>query len=209
MDIGFIFETNSFGKCEVISYGGCFDVSVRFLNTGYQCITTSDQIRKGKVRDRTVATICGVGYLGEKVEHIPEVYFKWSNMIKRCYDQKVQEKHPTYIGCTVCSEWLCYENFFKWITSRDYKGLELDKDRKIKGNRVYSPDTCELITLKENMQEAFCKTYLIKHKDGSLLTITNLTSFCRDRGLCRSKMYMVMTGKRKSHNGWVSVNLIS
>jgi hypothetical protein len=209
MIAGLIFETNSFGKCEVISYGGCFDVSVRFINTGYQCTTTSDQLRKGTVRDRSVPTICGVGYLGDKVDYIPEIYTRWVNMIKRCYDPEVQKLHPTYIGCTVCDEWLCYSNYFKWVSSQNYKGLEIDKDRKVKGNKVYSPDNCEIITLKENMQEAFCKNYLLIHKNGESITIRNMSSFCLDKGLCRSKMHMVMTGKRKSHKGWVSVSLLN
>lgn len=42
-------------------------------------------------------------------------YRKWKNMLKRCYSKKELEKHPTYLECLVCSEWLTFSNFKRWM----------------------------------------------------------------------------------------------
>ena len=33
-------------------------------------------------------------------------YAAWKNMLERCYSKKFLESRPTYIGTSVCSEWL-------------------------------------------------------------------------------------------------------
>jgi len=70
-------------------------------------------------------------------------------MLERCYDPKYQLKKPTYVGCTVCEEWLNYQVFAEWYEN-NYKEIpnikfQLDKDLMIKGNKVYSPKNCKLI----------------------------------------------------------------
>lgn len=76
-------------------------------------------------------------------------YNTWKNMLERCYDDKLLKKYPTYTDCTVCEEWLYFSNFKKWFDEHyrwdlDEKGLRpcLDKDLLVKGNKIYSPDTC-------------------------------------------------------------------
>ena len=75
-------------------------------------------------------------------------YRKWVSMLERCYDSKLHLKRPTYIGCSVCSEWLIFTNFKRWMINQDWIGKDLDKDIKVKGNKIYSPDTC-LFVLRE------------------------------------------------------------
>lgn len=72
-------------------------------------------------------------------------YQKWQNMIERCYSVKLQERHPTYRGCTVCKEWLLFSNFKAWMITQRWWGMQLDKDIKINGNKIYSPKTCLFI----------------------------------------------------------------
>lgn len=72
-------------------------------------------------------------------------YQDWCSMIRRCFDLKFQEKHPTYKGCTVCEEWKYLSNFIKWVDSqpnKDWQNCQLDKDLLFTGNKHYSPDTC-------------------------------------------------------------------
>lgn len=72
-------------------------------------------------------------------------YYTWHGMLQRCYDKKFQQKHKTYIGCSVCEEWKYFSNFQKWFLdpSNGYmEGYCLDKDILIKGNKEYSPETC-------------------------------------------------------------------
>ena len=73
---------------------------------------------------------------------IPKVAYKhWFSMMSRCYG-KVKEKEPSYIGCVVCDEWLVYSNFKEWFDKNYIDGYHLDKDILVKGNKIYSPETC-------------------------------------------------------------------
>ena len=69
-------------------------------------------------------------------------YKVWSDMLKRCYSQTFLTKNPTYKGCYVCTPWLTFSNFRKWMETQAWKGKELDKDILIAGNKIYSPETC-------------------------------------------------------------------
>lgn len=92
-------------------------------------------------RNRT--GVCGVGvFNGEKRECYTNTYQLWRSMIKRCYDNKSKIKHPEYKGCSVCNEWLTFSKFKEWYSQNYVEGYQLDKDILVKGNRVYSPDTC-------------------------------------------------------------------
>lgn len=77
-------------------------------------------------------------------------YQAWSRMIRRCYGESFQKRCPSYIGCSVCEEWLHFSNFRKWMEAQDWQGNHLDKDLIIEGNRVYSPDSCAFISPKLN-----------------------------------------------------------
>lgn len=82
----------------------------------------------------------------------------WHNMLSRCYSTKLHNKHPTYIGCSVCEEWKILSNFTKWYKLNYVEGFDLDKDILFVGNKIYSPDTCRyvpcylntLLTSKDN-----------------------------------------------------------
>ena len=73
-------------------------------------------------------------------------YSVWHDMLKRCYSDKFQNESPTYIGCSVCDEWLLFSNFKKWMEKKDFECKQLDKDLKIEGNKVYSPNTCMFVS---------------------------------------------------------------
>lgn len=69
-------------------------------------------------------------------------YKTWTSMIRRCYSEKYHKYKPTYIGCHVCDEWKYYSNFEKWFNENFKEGFVLDKDILVKGNKIYSPQTC-------------------------------------------------------------------
>jgi len=79
------------------------------------------------------------------VIHRCKFYTSWSRMIKRCYDPKYHAVQPTYKDCSVCDEWLSFSNFKKWMEAQDWLGMDLDKDIKNKGNKLYSSDNCLFI----------------------------------------------------------------
>lgn len=71
-----------------------------------------------------------------------KAYIAWMNMLKRCYDESVRHKFPTYKNCTVCKEWLSFSVFREWFYENYIEGYSLDKDILVKGNKLYSPSTC-------------------------------------------------------------------
>ena len=82
------------------------------------------------------------------------LYKVWMDMICRCH----VPSHPNYNwyglkGVTVCEEWRnSAQSFIEWALSNGWKrGLDLDKDTLVKGNKVYSPSTCKFISHRENM----------------------------------------------------------
>lgn len=83
-------------------------------------------------------------------------YRTWLQMLTRCYDVKYHQKCPTYMGCEVCDEWKTFSNFMKWFDENYIEGYSLDKDILIKGNKIYSPETCCFVPNEIN-------ALLIKH----------------------------------------------
>ena len=82
-----------------------------------------------------------VGRIKENGKHIP-AYRSWVSMLSRCYSKTALNHRPSYIGCSVCDEWLVFSNFKQWFDNNYVKGYHLDKDLLVKGNKVYSPETC-------------------------------------------------------------------
>lgn len=78
-------------------------------------------------------------------------YFRWKDMLSRCYGRSSLSRFPTYRDVTVCDEWLLFSNFKRWMEAQDWKGKELDKDFVIFGSKVYSPETCVFIDKSLNV----------------------------------------------------------
>jgi len=78
-------------------------------------------------------------------------YEKWQHMLRRCYSEKYQDKHPTYKGCSVCQEWLTFSKFRAWMEKQDWENKHLDKDILCPGNKVYSPETCVFVDQRVNL----------------------------------------------------------
>ena len=79
-------------------------------------------------------------------------YTTWANMLKRCYSEKDLVDNPSYRDKSVCEQWLIYENFYSWCKQVVHKefGWQLDKDLLVKGNKVYSPETCVFLPPRIN-----------------------------------------------------------
>ena len=81
-------------------------------------------------------------------------YKVWEGMITRCYVESSQH-YQRYggRGVYVCDEWLNYQNFAGWYLSQknnSKSNFQIDKDLKIIGNKVYSPETCEIVPSRVN-----------------------------------------------------------
>lgn len=84
---------------------------------------------------------------------LTSAYSAWRPMIQRCYDPKEHIVKPLYIDCIVADEWHDFQNFADWFYSHPHNanGYELDKDLLVKGNKLYSPDTCCLVPHELNV----------------------------------------------------------
>jgi len=143
---------DNFGrKITIIEYTDCFNIKIRFEDGNITNATYSNFV-KGKVRNYFDKTVYGIGYLG-KGDYIACIkrkatkqYNAWHNMLKRCYSENFQKNYPTYKGCTVCEEWHNFQVFAKWFDDNYYElegyVVEIDKDILVKGNKIYSPETC-------------------------------------------------------------------
>ena len=78
-------------------------------------------------------------------------YTVWTDMLKRCYSKKYLESYPSYIGTSVCSEWLSATAFKKWMEQQDWSGKCLDKDIIVPGSKLYSPKTCAFVLTATNL----------------------------------------------------------
>lgn len=82
-------------------------------------------------------------------------YRIWRLMLERCYGNRLSNK--AYIGCCVCEEWHDFANFKEWFNNNYIEGWQLDKDILVKGNKVYSPDTCCFVPQEINTFFTSCR----------------------------------------------------
>ena len=147
---------NNFGsKMIIIEYNSNVDMTVEFQDKHKAKVkTTWQSFKRGKVANPYDKTLCGVGYLGENHKINQDIYKEWTQMIIRCYDPYFLNRHPTYIDCYVCDDWLNFSNFSKWYEENYYKisneKMCLDKDIKYKGNRIYSAENCLIVPERIN-----------------------------------------------------------
>ena len=96
-------------------------------------------------------SICKISQKINGKKAICQYYRKWADMLNRCYNPKFQERDPTYIGVTVCEEWLTFSRFKSWMETQDWEGKHLDKDLLFEGNKVYSLETCVFVSDRVNV----------------------------------------------------------
>ena len=171
--LGKEFDTNNSGKCFIIDYKGERQVTVMFYEPIFVVNCAYSHLVRGEVSNPFYPSVCGVGYLGVgkyRPKKDSQAYLHWKGVLSRVYDATSLVKNPTYKGTTVDTEWLNFQNFAEWcykqkgFDSKDGKGrkYQLDKDILIKGNKVYSPETCCFVPQEINL--LFCKSDAIRGK---------------------------------------------
>lgn len=153
---------NTFGSLmKIINYRNYNDIDVYFPE--YDWISKNKQygsFKKGVISCPYERKIYGIGYTGEGRYNVSinrkytKHYGVWHNMLTRCYDSKYHERQPTYIDCEVSPEWHNFQVFSKWYYDNFYQieeeAMSLDKDILIKGNKIYSPQTCIFVPQRIN-----------------------------------------------------------
>lgn len=203
--------SSSFGSFKVVEVNSWNNVVVKFDSTGYTLKTTTYYAANGLVKDKMFPSIFGVGFIGDGEARssagkvILDDYAVWYGMIRRCYDEKAQENQPTYKDCSVNEKWHNFQNFSRWYSDNhpnDGLKYQLDKDKILKGNLIYSEDTCCFLTPQENSEVSKSKTYSFISPEGNEVEIFNMSKHCRDNNLTNSSMFKVLSGANNHHKGW-------
>lgn len=153
------------------------------------------------MRDLNTPTVQGKGYFGigpykAAIDNVPtQNYILWSNILLRCYSIAYSSKYPSYLGCTVCEEWLNFQNFAQWCEDNYTESFVLDKDILFKGNKVYSPTTCCFVPRKVN-------NLFIRRKLGRGVYPIGVT-----KPIIGFKAELTISGKTKSFGTYPTIQL--
>lgn len=154
---------NNFGsKMEIIKYRNAKDVDIYFEEYDWTFKHNRySHFKEGSVICPYEKRFKGIGFLGEGKYTFrtnnkeTKCYRDWMKMLDRGYGEKWSKKHSTYEKVEVCEEWHCFQNFAKWWEENYYEiegeRVELDKDILIKGNKIYSPNTCMFVPQRINI----------------------------------------------------------
>jgi hypothetical protein len=104
---------------------------------GYRVQVNEEVTKNGGKRIRKTVFLC-------------RYYTVWKHMIERCYSKKYLESNQSYIGTSVCSEWLYATPFKKWMEQQDWRDKCLDKDIVVPRSKLYSPETCAFVLQATN-----------------------------------------------------------
>ncbi len=142
-----------------------------------------------------------------------KIYMLWYNMMKRCYNPNF-ERYKDYggVGCVVCDEWKNLNGFIQTIDLVDgfdinkiLKGeLCLDKDIKVKGNKIYSVANCKFVLKKENnkFKPNQQKTIIGISPDGKIFEFVNQSEFSKNHNLSQGKISDCANNKITKYKGW-------
>ena len=160
--VGKVCKSLNSGDFKVLKYNDNRNVEIQFLKTGFEATVELGSIRKGEVKDPYSPSVFGVGIIGDKYpsrvnDVVTKEYKLWHSMLVRCYSDAYKKRQPTYIGCEVSDNFKSYEYFYEWCHKQigfggDGSGnpFHLDKDLLVKGNKVYSEDSCVFLPQEIN-----------------------------------------------------------
>ena len=196
--IGKVCKSKSSGDFKIVKYNDAHNVEIQFLKTGYEMVAQLTSIKIGKVKDPYLESVYGVGVSGSRYPYKingrnTKEYALWKSMLQRCYSDSFKKHRPTYEGCKVSDNFKSYEYFHEWCNSQvgfGVEGFELDKDLLIKGNKVYSENSCVFIPREINSLLIKCDASRGEHLIG--------VYWCK-----RDNAFIAQVGKSKGRSGWL------
>lgn len=177
--VGEVYISNEGYNLKIIQYNSSVDVSVEILESGDIISNLQyDNIKRGAVKNPMKISVCDIGFygIGDYKTTDNKIIYKahkiWNNMLHRCYSEKRGDRCGSYKNVTVCEEWCNFQNYAKWYEDNYIEKWQVDKDILIKGNKIYSPETCCFVPGEIN--NLFLKSNSIRgelpigvHMDGS------------------------------------------
>lgn len=226
---GSIWDSENCGKFEIIGKLNILDTQGKYY---YFLCKFSDEtmvkakmgnIINGSVKNPNHPNVFNVGYIGTgkyNYKYNKKEYRLWYNMFVRCFCSSIIRNLNSYKLCYINVRWHNFQNFCEDIVNlkgyREWKNdtnninkYQLDKDIKVKGNKIYSKDTCMFVPYQENLciknrrARITGLTYIGNRiKDGYVEEFTNQSDFARKYNLRQSSIGGCMNGKYKTHAGW-------
>lgn len=188
---------------KIIDYRNNKDIDVYF--TEYKWIfknTSYQKFKNGGIKCPYETRYEDRGYIGEgeykpciKNDHTRE-YDDWKHMLKRVYNEEFHNKYPTYKDCRLYEDWHNFQIFAKWSNENYYEvpnqRMCLDKDILIKGNKLYSPDTCIYVPERINCLLLKCDSHRGKYPIG--------VTYHKKTSSFNTNLSIITDGKRKRIN---------
>lgn len=141
-------------KAEIIKYNDARNISVLIHQTNEIIETSYDKFKRGEIKPKLYRIVQNEGCLGDEYVVCQQAYVRWHSMMDRCYSVKLKNRNCTYADCKACDEWKIFKNFKQWYDDNYYEieneRMHLDKDILVKGNKIYSPETCVFVPQKIN-----------------------------------------------------------
>ena len=213
--IGERFKNNDEFEYEIIDY--CESNrkrKVRF-DSGYETILSTNSIIKGNMKDFGKPTVFGVGIVGFKNASNHPLYWRWVNMIGRCYSEKhIHYKSYGAKGIKVEPYLLSFKNYVEFISTLDnYSELlkhpnewQIDKDIKNDSCNNYFRGNIKIVRREENLEEENSrKRFKIKmiDKNGNVLKIfESITVAEKETGIHRGNIARTVRGQSKTAGGY-------
>lgn len=193
---------NNFGsEMVIVDYRKAIDIDVYFPEYDWVAKNNTYQnFKKGEIKCPYERIVYGVGYIGEGKYKVSEngkltrVYDTWHAMLRRCYDEKLHKRKPTYKGCTICEKWHNLQNFGVWYEENYYEipgeTMALDKDILFKHNKIYSPEICIFVPKTIN-------SLFVKNDKNRGESIIGTTLYRNGKYVVQCRMINPKTGKSK------------
>lgn len=178
---------------KIVEYNHCKDIVVEFQDDYKAKVHTSYRwFVLGIVKNPYHPSVYGIGVVGNKYQTFvngkqTKEYLAWRRILHRCFDEKFKKERPTYQDVICCDKWLNFEKFYEWLHSQpnfdkwnENNKWAIDKDILIKGNKMYSPETCCLVPHYVNSLFIKCDALrsdlpigVTKHGKGFLVSCKN------------------------------------
>ncbi len=191
-------------EAEIIEYKGTSNVNVR-LNNNHIITVQYGHLIRGEVKNPYHPSIFDVGFVGvgeyktKQRGKQTKFYTTWRNMLKRACSENHKKEFPSYTECSVDMEWYNFQKFAKWMEQNynleTMEDWHLDKDILIKGNKIYSPETCCFVPqevnsffVKGKSRRGACPIGVNLHRDGKFMVSCNVNKKIKNLGYFTSEV---------------------
>lgn len=209
-------HTNIWGQTfEIIGYTE--HVRKRIIKFESGCIKTVYilSIKNKKIKDFNQNTIYGVGCLGMEDATCHYLWWRWFNMIGRCYDlNHCQYKSYGDKGIYVEEYLRNFKNYVQFIESLPNASKlkefpdewQIDKDLKSKSNLCYSRDTITIMKGVDNLElenkGKRIQVFMFSLDDKLINKFKSISEAERKTGVYRGNIARVIRGDSKTAGGY-------